>query len=168
MKCRPRGTAAALFSLVLGCSGPALAGSDAGISAELRAEIQAATKGDLASSMTAAVDNSGVLLSSKSYRAIQAVERYRKSAQWKTLTVAERNFDNFDIAVNAPERALSLRGDEKQSCYEIVLWPRLAPGEKVTLDTPAKLGRSALYVVRKSDNRILRAELDNPKRWERR
>jgi hypothetical protein len=166
MKRRPRGTASALFSLVLGCSGPALAATDAGPSAE--AEIQAATKGDLAWSLTAAVDERGVLLSPKGYRAIQAVERHRRGAQWKALTVAERNFDNFDIAVNAPERALSLRGDEKGTCYEIVLWPRLAPGEKVILDTPAKAGRSAVYVVRKSDSRILRAELDNPKRWERR
>jgi expansin (peptidoglycan-binding protein) len=109
---------------------------------EVETEVEAVmNKGDTATAMTEGVDNSGVWLSPKAFRAIEAIEKYRRQVQWKELTSAERVFENFDYQVNARDKTLWLKGDERQTCYEIVLWPRYSPGEKVVFDVHPKVCR---------------------------
>lgn len=141
---------------------------DSGLSAEQEAQIAAAVKEPPYDPLMDEADHQSVFLSARAYRAIQAIELYRKQVQAKELTAAERVFENFEIWVNAPDRAMTLKGDEKRTCFEIALWARRLPGEPLMLDTPRRGGRSAVYVVRKEDNRVLRAEIDRPERWKTR
>jgi hypothetical protein len=61
--------------------------------------------GDLATALGEAVDRAAVHMSARAYRVIRAVDAYRAGPQRRQLTPAERVLDNFNITVNAPERA---------------------------------------------------------------
>lgn len=129
----------------------------------LQAEIKRAMAGDLATSMNAAMDNSEAMLSSGMYRAIQAVQAYRNREQKAVLTNSERDFNNFNIKVMTESDDTPgkwLRESERRHCYMVRLSARRMPGEPIYTDTPARLGRTAFFAVRKSDFRIVRAEID--------
>jgi hypothetical protein len=130
--------------------------TDVDVEAVVRATMQG---GDTAAAMMATVDDSAALISPKMYRAIAAIEAYRRSVQRKSLTPDERVFDNYYFGVNARDKTMWLTPEERETCYEIVLWPRYRAGEKVMIDVPAKVGRSAVYVVRKSDFRVVRSQI---------
>ncbi len=133
------------------------------LSPEAEAEIARATAGDLATSINEGVDGSDARISAGMYRAIKAIESYREQVQKAELTSNERQLGNFNISFRSKRNSLFLRDEERETCYEIVLSARFLPGEKVLMDIPGVLGRSAAYAVRKSDYRVLRAEIDKRK-----
>jgi hypothetical protein len=136
------------------------ASTDVDIEAVVRATMQG---GDTAAAMMATVDDSAASISPKMYRAIAAIEAYRRSVQRKSLTPDERVFDNYYFGINARDKTMWLKPEERETCYEIVLWPRYRPGEKVIIDVPPKVGRSAVYAVRKSDFRVVRSQISGSK-----
>src|SRR5688500_13374677 len=81
------------------------------IEAVVRATMQG---GDTGAAMMATVDDSAALISPKMYRAISAIEAYRRSVQRKTLTADERVFDNYYFGVNARDRTMWLKPEERE------------------------------------------------------
>ena len=152
------GRSLALATVILASPG-ARAAPDGRLQPEAAAVLEQMGKTDTVAAMNESRVNAEVVLSVRAFRAIEAVERYRRSVQWKELTPAERKFDNFDFFIPARGKALSLKGEERETCYEVTLFARRQPGEGFFLDVPAKIGRNATYVVRKSDFSVLRADL---------
>ena len=124
-----------------------------------RAADSVAPQVDTAKTLNDVSEANEVLLSARMYNAIRAVESYRNSIQRKALDANELAFDNFDIRVIPGEKSTWLKKTEADTCFAVVLEPKLKQGEKVFLDGPRALGRMAGYAVRKSDFVVVRSEL---------
>ena len=62
-------------------------------------EANEAIRGDFATKLNDAIDSKDIYISSRMYRAIQAVERYRQTVQRGELSPSERDLDNFNLSV---------------------------------------------------------------------
>jgi hypothetical protein len=93
------------------------------------------------------------------YGAIRAVDEYRRSEQKAILKEDERDLDNFQITFRDDPSDPTFRKDEKGSCVSVFLIPHPALNEPDMIDAyPSKLGRQALYIIRKADRKIVRTQ----------
>jgi hypothetical protein len=148
-------SAAAVYCIGFACSS---ARSQSPV-ADLKDTIHQESDRDPVAERHEGVDRREVYLSPKAYRAIRAVEVYREGTQRHQLTNDERDFDNFDIFVQDGSAGYSFSEDVKEPSYLVSLYPRLQPGEPYAFDYLPRIGRIAVYLVRKSDYGIIRSKL---------
>lgn len=116
---------------------------------------------DVAGAFNAATEQA-TALSGRMYKALRAVEEFRRSRERERLTVNEVDIENFDIWIRLGARNDCLSLTAARGCFCVSLSPRYAPGEAVAIDRHARIGRPAAYVVRFGSYWVERVVSGNP------